>query len=374
MLYFVSPVHAPNTAVTNRMLCYYSALEKKQIPATIVYLYPDSNLSRLDENFKYLRVNYLWDKGVYRSKVLRGFFVLLNILRFYFILKKGDIVYTHGINRLTKVILRKKGVKVYAEKTEYLGLPSHGVLSLSRDKVIQVAKRLDGLFVISSKLKDTFIQHGVETHRIQIINMTVDASRFDALEKQNVDDPYIAYCGTLSNNKDGVDRLIQAFALVAQKIKYVKLYIIGNSPLTKEAESNLSLIDCLCIKDRVYFTGGVSAKEMPQILKNAEILALARPDSEQAQCGFPTKLGEYLLTANPVVLTAVGDIPKFLTDKKSALISDADDIEGFAERLIWGLEHKDESAIIGRNGAQIARLEFNNEVETQKLIDFIYRS
>ena len=66
------------------------------------------------------------------------------------------------------------------------------------------------------------------------------------------------------------------------------------------------------MKDSIVFTGIVSAADIPQILKNAAVLALDRPDSLQAQCGFPTKLGEYLLTENPVIVTKVGDIPLFL--------------------------------------------------------------
>ena len=61
---------------------------------------------------------------------------------------------------------------------------------------------------------------------------------------------------------------------------------------------NLELIENLGVKNSVIFTGIVSAAEIPQILKNATVLALDRPDSLQAQCGFPTKLGEYLLTEN----------------------------------------------------------------------------
>ena len=374
MLYIVSQVYTPNTAVTNRMLSYYSAMDKMQIDATVVYLYPDANQSRIEANYTYLDVVYLWNKGCYKNKLSRAFFIIINIIRFLHVLKKGDIVYTHGINLLTKVLLWKKGIKIYAEKTEYLGLPSQGFLSLSKDKIINVAKRLDGLFVISTPLKDAFVRAGVPEHNIQVINMTVDASRFDGLEKQTVKDRYIAYCGTVSNNKDGVDCLIRSFAIASLKVCDVKLYIIGNAPYTLEKEKNLRLIESLGIKDKVYFTGSISAKEMPQMLKNAEMLALARPDSEQAKCGFPTKLGEYLLTANPVVLTAVGDIPKFLTDKDSAFIAEPGDYEGFAERLVWGLQHQDEAAQIGKKGAKIARAEFNNEVETQKLINFIYKN
>lgn len=111
---------------------------------------------------------------------------------------------------------------------------------------------------------------------------------------------------------------------------------------------------------------------MPQLLKNAEILALDRPDSLQAQCGFPTKLGEYLLTGNPVVVTKVGDIPRFLVHEESALLANQRDPQDFAEKIKWALDNPVLVRKIGETGEKIALREFNNVSETHKMIDVIF--
>ena len=107
------------------------------------------------------------------------------------------------------------------------------------------------------------------------------------------------------------------------------------------------------------------------MLKNATILALDRPDSLQAKCGFPTKLGEYLLTENPVVVTKVGDIPLFLQDGQSALLAEERNPEEFASKMIWVLQHPSEAAEIGKKGAKIALSEFNYLNETKKILNVI---
>lgn len=127
----------------------------------------------------------------------------------------------------------------------------------------------------------------------------------------------------------------------------------------------------LDIKDSINFTGVVPAKQMPQVLKNATVLALDRPDSLQAQCGFPTKLGEYLLTENPVVVTKVGDIPLFLKDGETALLAEERNPQEFASKLIWALEHNEEAAKIGKAGALVALRQFNYLSETKKIVDEI---
>ena len=135
----------------------------------------------------------------------------------------------------------------------------------------------------------------------------------------------------------------------------------------------MNLINNLGIKKSVVFTGIVSAAEMPQILKNAAVLALDRPESLQAQCGFPTKLGEYLLTENPVVVTKVGDIPLFLKDGETALIAEERDPQDFSSKLIWALQNAEEASKIGKAGALVAMREFNYLNETKKIIDVIKR-
>lgn len=371
MLYLVSSVYAPNSATTNRMKGYYSALDKMRVEATIIYLYPDNAKNRQTDEYEHLKIVHLWDKGVYTNKLARLLFTLINMLRLYFMVHTGDIVYTYGINRVTKLMLSKRRVKVFAERTEYLDLITRDALTISKSDLIKVARRLDGLIVISRALKQVFVTNGVNEAKIEVVNMTVDSSRFVSLQRDSFKDRYIAYCGSVSNVKDGVDNLIKAFSIVLEKVSDVKLYIIGNYSSSIEQISNYELIRSLNIADRIVFTGPISHKEMPQMLKNAELLVLARPNNEQAKCGFPTKLGEYLLTENPVVVTAVGDIPLFLKDNESAFLPEPNNIPAFAEKIIWALENSIAAREVGRRGRLVALKEFNNEIETSKLIKFI---
>jgi glycosyltransferase involved in cell wall biosynthesis len=266
-------------------------------------------------------------------------------------------------------LMNKKGIRLYAERTEHPYVAT--TRALNNRKYLKACTKIDGLFVISTALKEFFIKNGARAEKVHIINMTVDTTRFKGLTKHESNSRYIAYCGSASNNKDGVNDLIKAFAIVHKKFPTIKLYIIGR-PLEKKDESgNRRLVEQLGITDDVVFTGVVKAEQMPQLLKDAVLLALARPDSLQAQCGFPTKLGEYLLTENPVVVSKVGDIPLFLEDGKTALLSEQNNIEEFASKMEWVLEHPKESEVIGRNGAEVALNEFNCVKEAKKIIDII---
>lgn len=373
MLYFLYFSYVPNTASFNRMLAYWRSLDKMNIPAKVVFFLPDNNMSKISDKFKVVKIEYYWDRFYIRSRSLKYLSYYLYQYLFLGRLKKGDKVCIFGLEKITKKILKKKGIEVYLESVEcpevYDSLNS--IHNPTVPEYIEYCKKATALFVISSTLKDYYISKGVEEKKISILNMTVDIDRFQDLHKIASKDKYIAYCGNVSNSKDGVDKLIKSFAIVEKKYPEIKLYIIGDKPSENDTSGNNRLIDELGIKSNVVFTGRIKATDMPQLLKNAEMLTLARPNNKQAKYGFPTKLGEYLMTENPVVVTSVGDIPKFLKDGVSALIASPDNDNEFAEKIIWALDHPVESREIGKRGKEVALQSFNAAIETKKLVDVV---
>lgn len=376
MFYFLYYSYVPNTASFNRALSYFRSLDKFQVHATIVFLMPDARKNKLTEEFKYVEVKYLWDKCNIHSSYLKYLSYYINCSRFLSLLKKGDAVYIDGLEKISKKVLKKPGVKLFIESTECPEVYSYlnPIHETKPNEFIDICKKADGLFVISTGLKDYYSQKGVDRDRIHIINMTVDPSRFSDITNSEPSQKYIAYCGTVSNNKDGVDHLIKAYGIFAKSHPEVKLYIIGNVPSKEEECGNLQLIKELGLEENIVLTGLVSAERMPQLLKDASLLALARPDNIQAKYGFPTKLGEYLMTENPVVVTTVGDIPLFLEDGNSALMAPPEDDSAFAEKMVWAIENPEESNKIGKRGRLVAEQSFNAGTETKKMIKIMESS
>lgn len=370
-IYLVRTVYSPNKAETNRLLSILQGFSDLGIDVNVVFFIPDSNRSKIEKNYPHVRISYLWEKCPITNRYLKQFVYDLNSIRFVQDLNEGDVVVVLDRSRILFRLFKKKRVRVFHEQTEHPD--AYHLRTINNDRYKKEVHKLDGLFVISTALKKYYQEElHVDEHKITIINMTVDYNRFKGLEKKP-SERYIAYCGTASNNKDGVDELIKSFALVHRKHPDIKLYIIGKAPDKEDTAGNLQLIDRLGINDYVVFTGIVQAPEMPQLLKNAEIVALDRPDSLQAKHGFPTKLGEYLLTENPVVVTKVGDIPLFIKDGVTGLLAEERDPEDFSAKLIWALEHPIEAAVIGKRGAELAMKEFNYLNETKKMLKSIGR-
>lgn len=201
--------------------------------------------------------------------------------------------------------------------------------------------------------------------------MTVDLERFSSeTETQNeFIKPYIAFIGVMNDAKDGVSILIEAFNLIAKEYPAFKLYLIGgwnyDSPLHQQ------LIKKYGLEDKVFWMGEFSRDQIPAIIKNADLLVLPRPNSKQAQGGFPTKLGEYLASGNPVCATTVGEIPDYLVDGESVYFAEPGSVNSFADAMKRALSNPTEAKRIGSNGREVAETHFNKDIQAKKLYDFL---
>lgn len=357
----------------NRALSYFASLDSKEICVDVIFFMPDKQCSKISNSYNHVKVHYLWNWFPTTNKYLKYIPYIINIIRFRFSLRSGDIVYMYNLNDIKHFFVGIKNVKSFHESTECpeVSLMPNVLHKCTVEEHIKICKKMDGLFVISQALKQYYITRGIDESKVHVINMTVDVSRFNNIFKEYVEEPYVAYCGKVNNNKDGVDHLIKAFSMVHKKIPKLKLIIVGDIPQDISKDSNMLLIENLGLRDSIILTGKIASEKIPQIMANATALLLDRPNNKQAKYGFPTKLGEYLLSANPVVVTAVGDIPLFLEDKNNALISEPENSRMFADKIIWIIEHPEESAQIGERGKETAMQNFNSDIEVVKLISII---
>jgi glycosyltransferase involved in cell wall biosynthesis len=143
--------------------------------------------------------------------------------------------------------------------------------------------------------------------------MTVDADCFegDLSVPHNFDFPYIAYTGSMNRVGGGVDVLVDAFSEIAAEYPELHLVLIGkgSDELRRQYESRVDGARIHC-----FFTGKIPVHEMPRYICNATILAMQPLPTKQQEGCFPTKLGEYLSSGVPTVVSRVGIPARILTD------------------------------------------------------------
>ena len=372
--YFLNYSYNPNTAATNRMLAYIKGLSELGVSTNVLFFLTDKRKSKIENELPNINVEYYWEKWYYaNNKFFKHLCYVLFVLSFFFKVKAGDTVYMYNMADILHLLLKKKGVRVFVEKTEHPSMYALGskVYHPSISQYFKDCAKATGIITVSTSLKHLFSKNGVNPKRISIVNMIVDENRFRNVSPQKYEHPYFAYCGTISTFKDGVDILLKAFHIVIQKYSNIELRIAGAFANKEDERTLKGIVADLGMSDKVIFVGIVSAKNMPSFLSGAEALVLSRPNNIQAQNGFPGKLGEYLLSKSPAIVTAVGDIPMFVKDRTNGFVVNPNDEKAFAEKMSWIIEHPAEAREIGEAGASLAHKEFNYLKETEKLIDFM---
>ncbi len=310
--------------------------------------------------------NYIFTKHLYNLRKIESIMEQ----------KQYDYIWLHGGKNIIKIALRlkkvEKGIKFIHEQSEFPWFSG-----LSQNKKVQelylyhFLPTIDVFSIMTTTLIQFYEKYAGQNTKIIHLPMTVDFERFQpdslgfALKK-----PYIGYCGTMSNKKDGVHILIQSFIKIMDSYPDLQLYLAG--PLNPENDYLMqkNIISENKADKRIKYIGLLSKEEIPGFLKNANLLALARPKSKQAEGGFPTKLGEYLATGNPVCVTNVGEICNYLTNNESAYIAEPDSVDSFYNILRKAL--KDENANeIGLAGRKVAMENFNKNIQAKKLFDFL---
>lgn len=349
--------YCPGEAWTNRVLAYAKGFAELGEEVVLYNLITDKKRTPYTIDIPGVKVVDLWKSDGFFAKKIRILSFIKNLLSFKSEVQKGDKVYMYGgYDYQLKIAMDIcKKAKVYCEVTEHPDI--NGNSKSFFINITEAIKKLDGLFVISKSLKNYYQSIGISEDRIHVSNMFVDTNRFLGLKK-TTSQKYICYCGTVSYGKDGVNILIEAFAQFVPQHKEYKLFIIGKSGHPSELEQLKKLAQSLGVNQSVVFTGVIPPEQMPQMLYNARILALARPDSLQAQNGFPTKLGEYLATGNPVVVTRVGEIPLFIKHGKNGFLSEPN-ANSFAEQLSWVADNYKEAMVVGQQGKKLVDTDFS---------------
>lgn len=230
---------------------------------------------------------------------------------------------------------------------------------------------VDGVIVISTFLRDYYVARLRETTMLIHIPILVECELFvPGVRLADRTDRRIVYCGG-NGHESEVAELLRAFAQCSADFPEWRVQLIGEIS-GKEGRSELcALISQHNLTGRVLFTGWRPRKDIPHLLSEGDIMALARAEGLFSTAGFPTKLGEYLASGKPVVTTATGDIPRYLRSGVDAFLVHSGDTVAFAETLRYVMSHPEHATEVGLRGRQIALKEFSNVRHGARLIEFI---
>lgn len=288
--------------------------------------------------------------------------------------KKGDVLYSYTGNLVQRIwasiFAKLAGMPMYYEGCEY----PYTIIA-NWPKVLQwldvwfIRKCVSGVVAITPALAEYYRSITKTGTKIITIPMTVDAERFSGRQPipEGFDFQYIAYTGALNRNGGGVDVLVDAFAIIAKEHPALHLVLVGkgSDELKRRYESKIGdgRIHCL-------FSGKIPSVEMPRYICNAKILAMLPLPTKQQEGCFPTKLGEYLSSGVPTVVSKVGIPAQILEDSKNVRFVPPNDPVATANVFRDILSNYERAETVAARGSEYARQNFHYEQFAGKLYDW----
>lgn len=228
-----------------------------------------------------------------------------------------------------------------------------------------------GARILMSESLRKFYDENIFPRPTFILNTIVDSSRFEKyIETPAPQVPYICYMGNMGLTKDNVDNIISAFSLINKFFPEIQLHLYG-TPSKKDEQTLRNQIKELSLGDKVIIKGRASYSDVPTILSKATILVNSQPLTKRSKGGFPTKLGEYLLSKKPSVFTDSGDISTYVIDDKHCFIVPPESPKLYAEKLLFILNNYQHALDVAEAGESLIRNKFNAIQQTRSLISFL---
>lgn len=371
-------------AYTNRILAFAKGFKQNQCNVTILIIYPGKK-NETDESGIYEGINFKFMVGTiqpanqFKKKYigLKGALATVNYLKFLHSEKPIDAIISFSQKMFQNypvfLFTRTKNIVFLRENNEYpriiLKRGSEYLSGFEKLRFRIANRSFDGYILISEALKHFNTPLYPKNMPILIVPIIVEAERF----KNNMKAPQkkITYCGNLYGEKDGVMILLEAFSMIHNKFSDYKLILIGDNRNKVEQLKLTEKADELGISKKIEFTGFVHGDKIPQYLNESAVLTLARPNNIQAQGGFPTKLGEYLATGRPVVVTDTSDISMYIKNGINGFLAEPGNVSDFAEKLNIVLSDYSKADIIGQRGKELTESIFSEDYQAARIIKYI---
>jgi glycosyltransferase involved in cell wall biosynthesis len=173
------------------------------------------------------------------------------------------------------------------------------------------------------------------------------------------DSPVVGYAGNF-RPWQGIDLLLEAARLVWAVRPDVVVELWGSLP------GEVAALGALADDTRVRIHGRVPAPTVPALLRSVDVLVLPRPDLPQNRT-TASKLGEYLASGRPVVVTDVADHRTLVADTGAGIVVEPS-VEGIAKGILAVLEDPESAMVRAERAVTVAEEHFGLGPATERRI------
>ena len=394
-VYILTKGPFPNgMAATNRIKCYARAIKDGGIECEVIVCgcteFDRKRILNKEARGFYEDVPFQYIGGRTtdtRPRILRSFFQFIRLKKTEWFLNKqlcsGDILFLYigkDLNqtlRFIKIAKRKKAkcVRDLCELPYVTGTETERTIRLRAEICKKQFPLFDGIISISDNLMNVARTYSSQTCKHLKVPIMVEYEHYYIIKTpSNNENPYLFHAGTLYQQKDGILGMIEAFGIAKKRLNTSLKYILtGEMKASSHPIELQHLMDQYELEDSIEFVGYLNREQIKEYLTHASLVISNRPKSQQDYYGFSTKVGEYLASGTPLVMTNWGESVNWLENGKTAIITEPEDTESLANAIVTVISHPEESRIIGLAGQEVCRNCFDYRNWSKPIVEFFYQ-
>lgn len=377
-------------ASTNRIRCYCKSLIKAGVKCEVVVFHRTEVYGSSPRNtegngvFEGIPFRYIGGTPLRASNVivrkLNDLLDRVSLLRYLRRnVKPEDAIFTYyrqnSIERLLLPYAKRRGWRIYQELCEYpyaTGQVDSLVETKCEKYMTTIFRQYTGAVCISQPLLDLARKYHPQGEYIKVpILIDEENLDFSTINPKKLDAPYIFHSGALYQQKDGIVDVLNAFAdALPQLPQGTKYFFTGKMESSRDCEKISKTINERRLNDSVVFLGYLKMQELMEYTKGASLFIVYKNENIQNKYCFATKLGEYLLSGNPVIITDVGEALCYLENGKNAYVVEHSNRKQLADTIVKALVNTEVSRAIGQAGQSTAKENFCCEVQGKALKTF----
>jgi glycosyltransferase involved in cell wall biosynthesis len=226
------------------------------------------------------------------------------------------------------------------------------------DYAITLTHDTDKVLLIENSIFDPVRFAAAAKSPAESVHTVVDNAALTAWIERRPANQVITYAGTLEAYQ-GIDKLLEAFALVVRKVPQAGLLVIGGMP--KQVEEYRQLARSLGLDDEVFFTGQQPQSEAQRLVARAGACISPRFSGDNT----PLKIYHLMSTGVPLVATRIASHTQVLADDVATLTGTS------IEELANGIAAVLQSPETARRKAELGRKwyeeRYSRDVYTSKM-------
>ncbi|MCP4419992.1 MAG: glycosyltransferase family 4 protein [Chloroflexi bacterium] len=269
----------------------------------------------------------------------------------YVLTVDADLLLEAGVVGEPITGVRRKVAKWAAQKSYQLANQIITVSTLTKENLVEN-------WGVAAK-KISVIPNGVT---VSLFNQPVDTTQIRA-ELGVGDAPIIMFVGGFQM-WHGLDKLLEAVAVVVNILPEVRLLLVGDGPARPFVEETIHRLN---LRKQVSITGFQPHARIPKLLAIADVVSLPYPKLPQEMWFSPLKLYEYMAAGKAIVASNAGQIKHVIRHNENGLLVTPGDVTELARACLHILQDKAAQMRLGANAQQEAEMEHSWSRQIERL-------